>query len=226
MDNLVISLEEIKKSYFIKENEFPVLKGIDFDIKRGEFVSLMGPSGSGKSTLLNIIGALDKPTSGNYHIQNKLVSTLSSDQLADIRNRYIGFIFQNFNLIPSLSTLENVALPSFYTGQENYDRAKELLTIVGLGDKFNNKPNELSGGQRQRVAIARSLINNPEFILADEPTGNLDSITGKEIMDLVISLNKKYGKTILMVTHDSSLAKLTHRVIYLKDGRVTNEKSV
>jgi len=226
MDNLVISLEEIKKSYFIKENEFPVLKGIDFDIKRGEFVSLMGPSGSGKSTLLNIIGALDKPTSGNYHIQNKLVSTLSSDQLADIRNRYIGFIFQNFNLIPSLSTLENVALPSFYTGQENYDRAKELLTIVGLGDKFNNKPNELSGGQRQRVAIARSLINNPEFILADEPTGNLDSITGKEIMDLVISLNKKYGKTILMVTHDFSLAKLTHRVIYLKDGRVTNEKSV
>jgi putative ABC transport system ATP-binding protein len=226
MDNQVISLEEIKKSYFIKENEFPVLKGINFDIKRGEFVALMGPSGSGKSTLLNIIGALDKPTSGNYHIQNKLVSTLSSDQLANIRNLYIGFIFQNFNLIPTLSALENVALPSFYTGQENYDRAKELLTIVGLSDKFNNKPNELSGGQRQRVAIARSLINNPEFILADEPTGNLDSVTGKEIMDLVISLNKKYNKTILMVTHDSSLAKQTHRIIYLKDGRVTNKKSV
>jgi len=226
MDSQIISLEEIKKSYFIKENEFPVLKGINFDIKKGEFVALMGPSGSGKSTLLNIIGALDKPTSGKYHIQNKLVSDLSSDQLAEIRNQYIGFIFQNFNLIPSISSLENVALPSFYTGQENYDRAKELLEIVGLKDKFDNNPNELSGGQRQRVAIARSLINNPEFILADEPTGNLDSVTGKEIMELVLSLNKKYGKTILMVTHDPHLAKLTHRVIYLKDGRVTNEKSV
>jgi len=226
MNSQVISLEEIKKSYFIKENEFPVLKGINFDIKKGEFVALMGPSGSGKSTLLNIIGALDKPTSGKYHIQNKLVSELSSDQLAEIRNQYIGFIFQNFNLIPTLSSLENVALPSFYTGQQNYDRAKELLTMVGLSDKFDNKPNELSGGQRQRVAIARSLINDPEFILADEPTGNLDSITGKEIMDIVLSLNKKYGKTILMVTHDPHLAKLTHRVIYLKDGRVTNEKSI
>lgn len=226
MNNQIISLENVKKSYFIKDTEFPVLKGIDFDIKKGEFVALMGPSGSGKSTLLNIIGALDKPTSGKYHIQDKLVSDLSSDQLADIRNRYIGFIFQNFNLIPTLSSLDNVALPSFYTEQENYDRAEELLSMVGLEDKFNNKPNELSGGQRQRVAIARSLINNPEFILADEPTGNLDSITGKEIMDLIVSLNKKYGKTILMVTHDPHLATLTHRVIYLKDGRITKEKSV
>jgi putative ABC transport system ATP-binding protein len=226
MDNQIISLAEIKKSYFIKENEFPILKGIDFSIKKGEFVSLMGPSGSGKSTLLNIIGALDKPTSGQYYIQNKLVSDLSSDQLADIRNRYIGFIFQNFNLIPTLSSLENVALPSFYTGQQNYDRAKELLNLVGLKGLFNNKPNELSGGQRQRVAIARALINDPEFILADEPTGNLDSTTGKEIMDLVLSLNKKYHKTILMVTHDPHLAQLTHRVIYLKDGRITDKKSV
>ncbi|KKQ43152.1 MAG: ATP-binding protein of ABC transporter [Candidatus Woesebacteria bacterium GW2011_GWA1_37_8] len=185
MATLIISLEKITKSYYIKEEEFPVLKGINFDIKKGEFVALMGPSGSGKSTLLNIIGALDKPTGGNYHIQSKLVSDLSSDELADIRNRYIGFIFQNFNLIPTISALENVALPSFYAGALDYDRAKELLTMVGLADRLNNRPNELSGGQRQRVSIARSLINSPEFILADEPTGNLDSKTGKEIMDLI-----------------------------------------
>ena len=226
MTNQVISLKEIRKSYFIKQEEFPILNGVEFDIKQGEFVALMGPSGSGKSTLLNIIGALDKPTSGEYHIQNQLVSALSSDQLADIRNRYIGFIFQNFNLIPTISALENVALPSFYAGSLNYKRAEELLNIVGLTGRINNKPNELSGGQRQRVAIARSLINNPEFILADEPTGNLDSKTGKEIMDLIISLKKKYGKTILMVTHDEHLAAITDRVIYLKDGKITNKKHI
>ncbi|MBP7875500.1 ABC transporter ATP-binding protein [Candidatus Woesebacteria bacterium] len=216
----MISLKAIKKSYFIKEEEFPILKGVDFDIQQGEFVALMGPSGSGKSTLLNIIGALDKPSSGEYRIQNKLVSELSSDQLAEIRNRYIGFIFQNFNLIPTISALENVALPSFYAGSLDYSRAKELLTMVGLGGRFNNKPNELSGGQRQRVAIARSLINNPEFILADEPTGNLDSKTGKEIMELIVSLKKEHGKTILMVTHDDHLALVTDRVIHLKDGKI------
>ncbi|KKQ26415.1 MAG: ABC transporter, ATPase subunit [Microgenomates group bacterium GW2011_GWC1_37_12b] len=226
MATLIISLEKITKSYYIKEEEFPVLKGINFDIKKGEFVALMGPSGSGKSTLLNIIGALDKPTGGNYHIQSKLVSDLSSDELADIRNRYIGFIFQNFNLIPTISALENVALPSFYAGALDYDRAKELLTMVGLADRLNNRPNELSGGQRQRVSIARSLINSPEFILADEPTGNLDSKTGKEIMDLILSLKKKYGKTILMVTHDPHLAQITDRIIYLKDGKITDKKSI
>ncbi len=226
MATLIISLEKITKSYYIKEEEFPVLKGINFDIKKGEFVALMGPSGSGKSTLLNIIGALDKPTGGNYHIQSKLVSDLSSDELADIRNRYIGFIFQNFNLIPTISALENVALPSFYAGALDYDRAKELLTMVGLADRLNNRPNELSGGQRQRVSIARSLINSPEFILADEPTGNLDSKTGKEIMDLILSLKKKNGKTILMVTHDPHLAQITDRIIYLKDGKITDKKSI
>jgi putative ABC transport system ATP-binding protein len=226
MASQIIALKDVQKSYFIKTEEFPILKGIDLVVNQGEFVALMGPSGSGKSTLLNIIGALDKPTSGSYSIQSKLISQLSSDQLADIRNRYIGFIFQNFNLIPTISALENVALPSFYAGDLNYERAKELLTMVGLEGRFNNKPNELSGGQRQRVAVARALINNPEFILADEPTGNLDSKTGKEIMELIISLKTQYQKTILMVTHDSHLAEITDRIIYLKDGKISNKKSI
>jgi putative ABC transport system ATP-binding protein len=226
MNNQVIFLEDIKKSYYIKEEEFPILKGINLSIKKGEFIALMGPSGSGKSTLLNIIGALDKPTKGRYQIQNELVSNLSNDRLAEIRNKYIGFIFQNFHLIPTLSSLENVSLPSFYSGEENIKKAKSLLTMVGLADQFKKKPNELSGGQRQRVAIARSLINDPEFILADEPTGNLDSKTGKEIMDLILSLKKDHKKTILMVTHDPHLATLADKIIYLKDGRITKEKSI
>lgn len=226
MERQVIFLENIKKSYFIGTEEFPILKGIDLSIKVGEFVALMGPSGSGKSTLLNIIGALDKPTEGVYRIQDKLVSSLSSDQLAEIRNKYIGFIFQNFNLIPTLSSLENVSLPSFYSGSHDLNKAKSLLKMVGLEDQWKKKPNELSGGQRQRVAIARSLVNDPEFILADEPTGNLDSKTGKEIMDLILSLKKDYKKTILMVTHDPHLAELADRIIYLKDGRITSKKSI
>lgn len=226
MGNQIIFLENIKKTYFIGKDEFPILKGIDLEINKGEFVAMMGPSGSGKSTLLNVIGALDKPTEGVYRIQNKLISTLSSDQLAEIRNKYIGFIFQNFNLIPTLSALENVALPSFYSGNQDVERAKSLLNMVGLDDQYKKKPNELSGGQRQRVAIARSLINDPEFILADEPTGNLDSKTGKEIMDLILSLKKDFSKTILMVTHDPNLATLADRVIYLKDGRITDKKSI
>lgn len=226
MKDTIISLSGIKKSYYIRDEEYPILKGINFDIKKGEFVALMGPSGSGKSTLLNIIGALDKPTEGEYRLQDRVVSKLSSDELAQIRNKYIGFIFQNFNLISTLSSIENVALPSFYAHNQDYKRAEDLLDLVGLGERMDNKPNELSGGQRQRVAIARSLVNNPEFILADEPTGNLDSKTGKEIMELILSLNKKQKKTILMVTHDPNLALLTDRVIYLKDGMVTNKKSV
>lgn len=222
----MISLTSIKKSYFIKDIEFPILKGIDLTVKDGEFVALMGPSGSGKSTLLNIIGGLDKITDGRYMINDKNVSHLSSDELAEIRNTYIGFIFQNFNLIPTLSTLDNVALPSFYSGDINYKRAKELLDVVGLSDRLKNKPNELSGGQRQRVAIARSLINNPEFILADEPTGNLDSRTGEDIMKLIVSLKNDYGKTVLMVTHDPHLAKMTDRIVYLKDGFITKKKSI
>lgn len=226
MDRQVIFLEDIKKSYFIGAEEFPILKGIDLSIKVGEFVALMGPSGSGKSTLLNIIGALDKPTEGVYRIQDKPVSTLSSDQLAEIRNKYIGFIFQNFQLIPTLSSLENVSLPSFYSGHQDLKKAHSLLKMVGLEDQWKKKPNELSGGQRQRVAIARALVNEPEFILADEPTGNLDSKTGKEIMDLILALKNDYKKTILMVTHDPHLADLADRIIYLKDGRITNKKSI
>ncbi len=222
----MISLASIKKSYFIKNIEFPILKGVDLTVQNGEFIGLMGPSGSGKSTLLNIIGCLDKPTSGEYLIDKKVVSNLSKDELADVRNTYIGFIFQNFNLIPTLSTLDNVALPSFYSGEINYKKARELLDLVGLSDKLENKPNELSGGQRQRVAIARALVNDPQFILADEPTGNLDSKTGADIMKLIISLKRDMGKTILMVTHDSNLSKLTDRVIYLKDGYITNKKSI
>lgn len=217
----IISLDKVTKSYFIKNTEYPILKGIDLKVMANEFVTLMGPSGSGKSTLLNIIGALDKPTKGEYLIGDKNVSNLSRDQLAQIRNTYIGFIFQNFQLIPTLSSLENVVLPSFYAGAHNYIKAKELLTMVGMGERLDNKPNELSGGQRQRVAIARSLINDPEFILADEPTGNLDSKTGAEILKLILSLKNDYGKTILMVTHDPSIAKLADRTIYLKDGVIT-----
>lgn len=163
------------KSYVLGKKEFPVLHNVDLDIKQGEFVGLMGPSGSGKSTLMNIIGCLDTPNSGKYHLAGQDVSNLGNDDLAEIRNRNIGFVFQNFNLLPRQSALQNVVLPGFYAGFENLDRAKELLEKVGLGDRLNNKPNELSGGQRQRVAIARSLMNDPEIILADEPTGNLDS---------------------------------------------------
>jgi len=216
----MIKLKDITKSYYIKDVEYPILKGIDLEVKSGEFVALMGPSGSGKSTLLNIIGALDKPTKGQYWINEQAVATLDSGKLAEIRNTYIGFIFQNFQLIPTLSTFENVLLPSFYAGQEQRDKAKELLTRVGMADRLENKPNELSGGQRQRVAIARALINNPELILADEPTGNLDSKNGAEIMQLILSLQKKDKKTILMVTHDPQIAKLANRIVHLKDGVV------
>lgn len=222
----IISLDKVTKSYFIKNIEYPILKGIDLTVTAGEFVALMGPSGSGKSTLLNIIGALDKPTKGEYLIGNKNVSNLNRDELAQIRNTYIGFIFQNFQLIPTLSSINNVVLPSFYADTHNYGKAKELLTLFGMGDRLDNKPSELSGGQRQRVAIARALINDPDFILADEPTGNLDSKNGAEILKLILSLKKDFGKTILMVTHDPSIARLSDRTIYLKDGIITKSKNI
>lgn len=220
MANGVIELTDIKKSYWIADTEYPILKGINAQIKKGEFVALMGPSGSGKSTLLNILGCLDTPTNGHYNLNSKEVSGLDNDQLAEIRNEFIGFIFQNFNLIGTLSAIDNVSLPTFYAGSESIKRATEVLDQVGLSDRKNNKPNELSGGQRQRVAIARALVNNPDLILADEPTGNLDSKTGLEIMKIIVSLNKKQKKTILMVTHDNNVAKMADRIIKLKDGLI------
>ena len=220
----MITLLKITKSYFIKKEEFTILKGIDLTIKKGEFVAIMGRSGAGKSTLLYLIGALDRPTSGEYVLNGKKIDRLSTDELADIRNKEIGFIFQSFQLIPTLSSLENVALPSFYAGNSNYRYARDLLSLVGLEGRFDSRPNELSGGQKQRVAIARALINNPALILADEPTGNLDSKTGEKIMKLILKLKSEYGKTILMVTHDPLLGKLADRTVQLKDGLITRKR--
>ncbi len=216
----LLSLQDIVKSYQIRSDTYQILRGVQMEIDRGDFVAIMGPSGSGKSTLLNIIGCLDSPTSGNYILDSNIVSTLSPRELATIRNTYIGFIFQNFNLIPSLNVLDNVLLPSFYLGREDRDRALQLLSAMGLSERISFRPNELSGGQKQRVAIARALMNNPAFLLADEPTGALDSKTGKEIMELIVSLNKKEGKTILLVTHDPEVAKKANRIIHLQDGRI------
>ncbi len=223
MKTPLLTLSKIVKSYQIRNESYQILKGIDITIREGEFVAIMGPSGSGKSTLLNIIGCLDTPTSGKYILNDKEVSGMSKRELAVIRNTYIGFIFQNFNLIPSLNVLDNVLLPSFYLGNEDVKRAHELLETVGLGERTTFKPNELSGGQKQRVAIARSLMNSPSFLLADEPTGALDSKTGHEIMDLILSLNKKDKKTILMVTHDPNIAKLADRIIHLQDGKILHD---
>jgi len=223
MTNILLSLKNIVKSYQIKSETYQILKKIDVEIKGGDFVAIMGPSGSGKSTLLNIIGCLDSPTSGSYILEDRDVSKLSQRELAVIRNTYIGFIFQNFNLIPSLSVLDNVLLPSFYSGNENSKRAQELLASMGLSERRHFKPNELSGGQKQRVAIARALMNNPSFLLADEPTGALDSKTGKDIMELIVNLNKKEGKTILMVTHDPLVAERANRIIRLQDGKIVHD---
>jgi putative ABC transport system ATP-binding protein len=224
MKKALLNLSEIVKSYQIGTDTYQILKGLTIEINQGEFIAIMGPSGSGKSTLLNIIGCLDLPTSGTYILDDKTVSNLTPRELATIRNTYIGFIFQNFNLIPSLTVLDNVLLPSFYSGQEDPMRAKELLSMMGLSERLGFKPNELSGGQKQRVAIARALMNNPAFLLADEPTGALDSKTGTEIMNLIVELNKKEGKTILMVTHDPLIAKKAHRIIHLKDGKIVHEQ--
>jgi putative ABC transport system ATP-binding protein len=223
MTSTLLSLKNIVKSYQIKSETYEILKGLDIEIKKGDFVAIMGPSGSGKSTLLNIIGCLDSPSSGSYTLEDKNVSGLSQRELAVIRNIYIGFIFQNFNLIPSLSVIDNVLLPSFYLGKEDHTRAEELLSSMGLSERLSFKPNELSGGQKQRVAIARALMNDPSFLLADEPTGALDSKTGKEIMELIVDLNKKEGKTILMVTHDPTIAERAHRIIRLQDGKIVHE---
>jgi putative ABC transport system ATP-binding protein len=216
----MVILDDIRKSYILSGRVVEVLKGITLEIKEGEFLSIMGPSGSGKSTLLNLIGCLDRPTSGKYLLDGIDINTLSDDELAEIRNKKIGFVFQSFNLIPRLSAIKNVVLPLLYSGIPSEERNKgafELLQKVGLSHRANHLPSELSGGEQQRVSIARALINNPSLILADEPTGNLDSKTGQEIMDIFKSIHKE-GATIIMVTHEKSIAEQAERIITIKDG--------
>lgn len=216
----MVILNDIRKSYILPGRVVEVLKGITLEIKEGEFLSIMGPSGSGKSTLLNLIGCLDRPTSGKYLLDGIDINTLSDNELAEIRNKKIGFVFQNFNLIPRLSAVKNVVLPLLYSGipsEERNKRAFELLQKVGLSQRANHLPSELSGGEQQRVSIARALINNPSLILADEPTGNLDSKTGQEIMDIFNSIHKE-GATIIMVTHEKSISEQAERMITIKDG--------
>lgn len=222
----VISLKDIRKSYYLGKQELPVLKGINLTINSNEYVALMGPSGSGKSTLMNIIGCLDTPTAGQYVLNGKDVSRMEDDELADVRNVEIGFVFQQFNLLPRLTAWENVAMPLIYAGigkKEREERAREMLTKVGLGDRAHHKPNEISGGQSQRVAIARALINNPSLILADEPTGNLDTKTSAEIMELFSQIHNQ-GNTVVLVTHEEDIANYTHRIVRIRDGVVETDK--
>jgi putative ABC transport system ATP-binding protein len=218
----VIVADELTKTYRMGTVEVNALCGVSFKIQRGEVVSIMGPSGSGKSTLMNILGCLDVPTSGKYILDGEEVSLLRDDKLAVIRNKKVGFVFQSFNLLPRSTALANVELPLRYSGNGNHrrQRAKEALELVGLGNRINHKPNEMSGGQQQRVAIARALINNPAILMADEPTGNLDSHSGKEIMELILSLNRDRGTTVIIVTHDPTIAAQTQRVIRLRDGEL------
>ncbi|WP_232373075.1 ABC transporter ATP-binding protein [Pinibacter aurantiacus] len=226
MDQSIIHLENIQKSYFMGKQAIPVLKGISLDIFKNEYVALMGPSGSGKSTLMNILGCLDSPTAGSYILNGSNVSTMTDDALAEVRNKEIGFVFQQFNLLPRLTAAENVALPLIYAGiakKQRLEMAREVLAKVGLADRSHHKPNEMSGGQIQRVAIARALVNNPSIILADEPTGNLDSKTSVEIMELFGSIQAA-GNTVVLVTHEEDIAAYARRVVRLRDGLVETDK--
>ncbi len=225
-NNSLIHLLNIKKIYVMGSTKLEVLKGISIVIKKGEHLSIMGPSGSGKTTLLNIIGCLDKPTEGKYFFEGREISELDDNSLSEIRSKYIGFIFQQFNLIPQLNVIENISLPLFYQGvdeEKMKEKSIKLAELVGLGDRLYHRPSELSGGQQQRVAIARALANDPAIILADEPTGNLDTTTGKEIMKLLCELNQNEGKTLVVITHDMNIANYSKRIIKLLDGRIINE---
>ncbi|MBC8884384.1 ABC transporter ATP-binding protein [Flavobacterium piscinae] len=228
MANPLIKISDLKRDFVLGSETIYVLKGIDLEINKGEYVALMGPSGSGKSTLMNLLGCLDTPTSGTYILNGKDVSKMHDDELAEIRNKEIGFVFQTFNLMPRTTALDNVALPMVYAGHsksERHERASEVLTQVGLADRMDHKPNELSGGQRQRVAVARALVNKPSIILADEPTGNLDSKTSEEIMGLFNEIHKN-GNTVILVTHEEDIAAYAHRIIRLRDGIVEKDERV
>ncbi len=225
MENYMIELAGIKKIYYVGGQEVAALAGIDLNIKQGEFAALMGPSGSGKSTLMNILGCLDRPTCGSYKLDGQEVANLTDDELAVVRNKRIGFVFQNFNLLSRISAADNVALPLIYAGvgkTERKERARKVLDAVGLGDRADHQPNELSGGQRQRVAIARALVNDPHIIMADEPTGNLDTKSTKEIMEIFEGLHRE-GRTIILVTHEPEIAACASRQLLVRDGLITQD---
>lgn len=224
---MIIKTQGLKKIYQMGEEQVKALDGVDIELERGEYVAIMGPSGSGKSTLMNLLGCLDTPSEGEYWLNGHAVSTLNDDELAQVRNKEVGFVFQSFHLLPRYSALENVQLPLVYSNivrEERLERAKRALEQVDLTDRIHHRPNELSGGQRQRVAIARALINQPSILLADEPTGNLDSTTGREILNLFEHLHTT-GHTIILVTHDPEVASHANRIIRLRDGRVESDKS-
>jgi putative ABC transport system ATP-binding protein len=225
MGDHVIETRNLTKTYKMGSVEVHALCGVSFTIERGEVVSIMGPSGSGKSTLMNLLGCLDRPTSGEYYLDGERVSKLNDDQLANIRNRKVGFVFQSFNLLNRATALSNVELPLRYAGvvADRASRARQALEAVGLAERVHHRPTELSGGQQQRVAIARALVNNPAILMADEPTGNLDSRSGKEIMDLILSLNRERGTTVIIVTHDPGIASQTGRVLHVRDGELEVE---
>ena len=225
MDEWVIETKDLRKIYKMGEIEVQALTGVSIKIRRGEVLAIMGPSGSGKSTLMNLLGCLDRPSSGDYILDGQLVSKMSDDQLAIVRNRKVGFVFQSFNLLPRATALSNVEMPLRYAGvrRGQTERAKAALAAVGLADRMHHRPPELSGGQQQRVAVARALVNNPAILMADEPTGNLDSKSGREIIELILHLNQEFGTTIIIVTHDSSVSAQTQRVIRLRDGQLEEE---
>lgn len=225
MNDYVVDANNLTKVFSMGDVEVHALRGLSIQIKRGEVISIMGPSGSGKSTLMNILGCLDRPTSGEYYLDGESIASLKDEKLAEIRNRKVGFVFQNFNLLPRSTALTNVELPLRYSppnGRKRRKLAEEALAEVGLGNRVNHRPNELSGGQQQRVAITRALVNDPAIVMADEPTGNLDSKSGDEIMELLLKLNQERGTTLIIVTHDADIAEQTQRVIHIRDGMIVD----